>query len=86
MLSNKKCDMVAPDDDDEYDDDYDKEGRSDDELLRKIGMLYNKCKEYESIIKRLRMELRLSKWEKLENIIIYGSVADLYTCLLFLLL
>ncbi len=53
--------MVASDDDDEYDDDYEEEGRSDDELLRKIGMLRNKCKEYKSIIKRLRMELRLSK-------------------------
>jgi hypothetical protein len=61
MPSNKKRYMVASDDDDEYDDDYEEEGRSNDELLRKIGMLHNKCKEYRSIIKRLRMELRSSK-------------------------
>jgi hypothetical protein len=39
MSSNKKRDMVASDDDNEYDDDYEDEGRLDDELLRKIGML-----------------------------------------------
>ncbi len=49
------------DDDDEYDDNYEEEGRLDDDLLRKIGILCNKCKEYESIIKRLRMEWRLLK-------------------------
>ncbi len=53
---------MAPDDNDEYDDDYKEEGRLDDELLRKIGMLCNKCKEYKSIIKRLRMGFRLSKF------------------------
>jgi hypothetical protein len=52
--------MVA-DDDDEYDDDYEDKGRSDDKLLRKIGMLCQKCIEYKSIIKRLRMDLRLLK-------------------------
>ncbi len=52
---------MASDDDKEYDDIYEEEGRSDDDLLRKIGILHNKCKEYESIIKRLRMELRLLK-------------------------
>jgi hypothetical protein len=61
MSSNKKRDMVASDDDDDYDDDYEDEGMSDDELLRKIGMRRQKCVEYESIIKRLRMDLRLSK-------------------------
>ncbi len=40
--------MVVSDDDDEYDDDY--EGRSDIELLRKIGMLCKKCVEYKNII------------------------------------
>ncbi len=49
------------DDGNEYDDDYEDEGRLDDELLRKIGMLCQKCIEYESIIKRLRMDLRLLK-------------------------
>jgi hypothetical protein len=61
MLSNKKRDMVASDDDKEYDEDYEEEGRSDDDLLRKIGILCNRCKGYKSIIKRLRMELRFSK-------------------------
>jgi hypothetical protein len=50
--------MVASDDDKEYDDKYEEEGRSDDDLLRKIGILCNWCKEYESIIKKLRTELR----------------------------
>jgi hypothetical protein len=61
MLSNKKRDMVASDDDDEYDDDCEDKGRSDDELLRKFGMLCKKCVEYKRIIKRLKMDLRLSK-------------------------
>ncbi len=52
--------MVSNDDDD-YDDDHGDKGRSDDELLRKIGMLHQKCIEYESIIKRLKIDLRLSK-------------------------
>ncbi len=52
---------MASDDDEEYDDNYEEEGRSDDDLLRKIGILSNKCKEYENIIKRLRMELKLLK-------------------------
>jgi hypothetical protein len=61
MSSNKKRDMVGSDDDDVYDDDYEDEGRLDDELLRKIGMLCKKCVDYKSIVKRLRMDLRLSK-------------------------
>jgi hypothetical protein len=52
---------VVSDDDDEYDEDYEDKGRSDDELLRKIGMLHQKCVEYKSIINRLKMNLRLSK-------------------------
>ncbi len=32
-----------------------------DALLRKIGMLHQKCIENERFIKRLKMELRLSK-------------------------
>ncbi len=52
---------MASDDDDEYDEDYEEKGRSDDDLLRKIGMLCQKCVEYERIIKRLKMDLRLSK-------------------------
>jgi hypothetical protein len=39
MSSNKKRDMEASDDDDEYDEDNKDKGRSHDALLRKIGML-----------------------------------------------
>ncbi len=39
MSSNKKRDMVASDDEDEYDEDYEDKGRLNDDLLRKIGML-----------------------------------------------
>ncbi len=52
---------MASDDDDEYDDNYEDKGRLDAELLRKIGMLHQKCIEYKSIIKRLMMNLILSK-------------------------
>jgi hypothetical protein len=61
MSSKKKRDMEASDDDDEYDDDYEDKGRSHDALLRKIGMLHQRCVEYERIIKRLKMHFRLSK-------------------------
>ena len=48
-------------DDDEFEDDY-KDGSSlHDTLMRKIGMLCQKCIENERLIKRLKMELRLSK-------------------------
>jgi hypothetical protein len=61
MSTNNKRDMEASHDDAEYDEDY-KDGSSlDDALLRKIGMLCQKCIEYERIIKRLKMELKLSK-------------------------
>ncbi len=49
--------MEASDDDDEYDEDYEDEGRSHDDLLRKIGMLHQNCVGYKRIIKRLKMEL-----------------------------
>ncbi len=52
---------MVSDDDDEYDDDYEDKGKSDDKLLRNIGMLCQKCVEHKSIIKRLRMDLILSK-------------------------
>jgi hypothetical protein len=61
MSSNKKRDMVAPDDDNEYDEDYKDVGRWHDSLLRKIGMLCQKCIEYKRAIKRLKMDLKLSK-------------------------
>ncbi len=61
MSSNNKKDMEASEDDDEYDEDY-KDGSSLHEaLLWKIGMLHQRCIENERIIKRLKMELRLSK-------------------------
>ncbi len=48
-------------DDDEFEEDY-KDGRSlNDTLLRKIGMLCQRCIENERLIKRPKMELRLSK-------------------------
>jgi hypothetical protein len=60
MSNNKKRDMVESDDDKEYeyDNNYEEEGMSDDDLLRKIGILCKRCKEYKIIIKRLKMELR----------------------------
>jgi hypothetical protein len=61
MSSNKNRDMEASDDDNEYNEDYKDEGRLHDALLRKIGMLCQKCVEYERIVKRLKMELRLLK-------------------------
>jgi hypothetical protein len=60
MSSNNKKDMEASDDD-EYNEDYKDKGRSHDALLRKIGMLHQRCVDYERIVKRLKMELRLSK-------------------------
>jgi hypothetical protein len=61
MSTNNKRDMQASEEDDEYDEDY-KDGSSlHDALLRKIGILHQRCAENERIIKRLNMELRLSK-------------------------
>ncbi len=53
--------MEASDDDDEYDEDYKDEGRLHDALLRKIRMLCQRGVEYKRIIKKLKMDLRLSK-------------------------
>jgi hypothetical protein len=61
MSSNKKRDMEVSDDDDEYDEDYKDKGRLHDALLMKIGLLPQRCNEYKRIIKRLKMDLRLSK-------------------------
>ncbi len=49
------------DDDNEYDEDYEDKGRSHDALLRKIGMLPQRCVENKRIIKRPKMDLRLMK-------------------------
>jgi hypothetical protein len=61
MSTDNKTDMEGSDDGNEYDEDY-KDGSSlHDALLRKIGMLCPRCIENERIIKRMKMELRLSK-------------------------
>jgi hypothetical protein len=60
MSSDKKRDMEASDDED-YDEDYEDEGRLHDALLRKIGKLHQRLVEYERIVKRLKMDLRLLK-------------------------
>ncbi len=54
--------MEASDDDDEYDEDYKNKGKLHDALLRKIGMLCQRCVEYKRIIKRPKMDLRLLKF------------------------
>jgi hypothetical protein len=61
MSTNNKRDMEASEDDDEYDEDYKDRSSLHDALLRKIGMLCQRCIENERIIKMLKMELRLSK-------------------------
>jgi hypothetical protein len=61
MSNNNKRDVEASDDDDEYDDDYKDKGRSCDGLMRKSGMLCQRCIEYKRIVKMLSMDLRLSK-------------------------
>ncbi len=53
--------MEVSEDDDEYDEDYKDGSILHDALLRKIGMLHQRCVENERIIKRLKMELRLLK-------------------------
>jgi hypothetical protein len=61
MSTNNKRDMEAFEDDDEFEEDY-KDGSSlHDTLLRKIGMLRQRCFENQRLIKRLKMELRLSE-------------------------
>jgi hypothetical protein len=60
MSTNDKRDMEASEEDDGFEEDY-KDGSSlNDTLLRKIGMLHQRCAENERLIKRLKMELRLS--------------------------
>ena len=61
MSSIDKRDMEVIEDDDAFEEDY-KDGSSlHDTLLRKIGMLCQRCVKNERLIKRLNMELRLSK-------------------------
>jgi hypothetical protein len=61
MSTNNKRGMEASEDDDEYDEDYEDGSSLHDALLRKIGMLCQRCVENERLIKRLKMRLRLSK-------------------------
>jgi hypothetical protein len=62
MSTNNKRDMEAfQEDDDEFEEDYKDGSSSNDTLLRKIRMLCQRCVENERLIKRLRMELRLTK-------------------------
>jgi hypothetical protein len=61
MSSNNKRDMEPSEDDDEYDEEFEDKGRLHDALLRKIGMLCQRCIENKKNIKRLKIELRLSK-------------------------
>ncbi len=61
MSTNNKRDMEASEYDDEYDEDYVGKNSLHDALLSKIGMLHQRCVENERLIKRLKMELRLSK-------------------------
>ncbi len=53
--------MEASDDYDEYDEDYEVKARLHDTLLRQIGMHCQRCVENKRFIKRLKMDLRLSK-------------------------
>ncbi len=48
--------------DDEIEEDYKDGGSLHDTLQRKIGMLCQRCVDFEILIKRLKMELRLSKF------------------------
>jgi hypothetical protein len=61
MSTNNKKDMEAFKDDDEFGEDYKDRNSLHEVLLRKTGMLHQKCIENERLIKRLKMELRLSK-------------------------
>jgi hypothetical protein len=60
MSSDNKRDMEAFEDDDEFEEDYKDGTSSHDALLRKIGMLCQRCIENKRFIKRLKMELKLS--------------------------
>jgi hypothetical protein len=61
MSSYNKMNMEASDDDNECDEDYKDKRRLHEDLLRKIGMLCQKCVEYKRTIKRLKIDWRMSK-------------------------
>ena len=52
-----KRDMEAPEDDDEFEEDYKDGSNLHDALLRKIGTLCQRCVENERLIKRLKTRL-----------------------------
>jgi hypothetical protein len=54
--------MEASEDDDKFEEDYKDGGSLHHALLRKIGMLHRRGIENERLIKRLKIELRLSKY------------------------
>jgi hypothetical protein len=61
MSTNNKRDMDVSEEDDGFEEDY-KDGSSwNDTLLKKIRMLHQRCIENDRLIKRLKVELRLSK-------------------------
>ena len=59
--NNKRGIETFQEEDDEFEEDYKDGSSSNDTLLRKIGMLCQRCIENKRIIKRLKMDLRLSK-------------------------
>ncbi len=62
MSTNNKRDMEAfQEDGEKFQEDCKDRSSLNDTLLRKIGMLCQRCIENERLIKRLKMELRLSK-------------------------
>jgi hypothetical protein len=61
MSTNNKRGMDASEEDDGFEMDYKDGSSSNDARLRKIGMLCQRSVEYERLIKRLEMELRLLK-------------------------
>jgi hypothetical protein len=56
MSTNNKRDTEVFEDDDEFEEDYKDGSSSHDALLRKIGMLCQRCIENERLIKRLMMD------------------------------
>ncbi len=67
MSTNNKRDVDASEEDDGFEEDYKDGSSSNDTLLRKVGMFHQRCVENERLIKRLKMELRLSKSKREAN-------------------
>ncbi len=59
MSTNNKRDMEASEDNDEFEEDYKDGSSSHEALLRKIGMLCQRCVENERLIKRLKMKMEI---------------------------